>query len=93
MFLQSIQPRVLVVEEAGQVLEAHILASLVDSGWSMHCISFQVAPYQQSLVQHLICIGDPKQLRPNLATYCQRFLHRFVHSRALNVPLDSFVHG
>ncbi|KAF9649047.1 hypothetical protein BDM02DRAFT_3095370 [Thelephora ganbajun] len=47
----DIQPRVLVVEEAGQVLEAHILASLVDS------------------VQHLICIGDPKQLRPNLATY------------------------
>ena len=29
---QNISPRVLIVEEAGQVLEAHILASLVDSG-------------------------------------------------------------
>ncbi|KAF9780977.1 hypothetical protein BJ322DRAFT_1011491 [Thelephora terrestris] len=51
IYPQSIQPRVLVVEEAGQVLEAHILASLVES------------------VQHIICIGDPKQLRPNLATF------------------------
>ena len=30
--LQSIAPRVLMVEEAGQVLEAHILSSLVLSG-------------------------------------------------------------
>ncbi|KAH9170429.1 hypothetical protein EDB89DRAFT_1304426 [Lactarius sanguifluus] len=49
--LTSIGPKVLMVEEAGQVLEAHVLASLVPS------------------VQHLICIGDPKQLRPNLATF------------------------
>ncbi|KXN82337.1 NFX1-type zinc finger-containing protein 1 [Leucoagaricus sp. SymC.cos] len=49
--LSSIAPRVLMVEEAGQVLEAHILASLVSS------------------VHHLICIGDPLQLRPSLATY------------------------
>ncbi|KAH9923478.1 uncharacterized protein BXZ73DRAFT_50943 [Epithele typhae] len=49
--LESISPRVLMVEEAGQVLEAHILASLVSS------------------VHHLICIGDPQQLRPNLANY------------------------
>ncbi|KAH9170426.1 hypothetical protein EDB89DRAFT_1304023 [Lactarius sanguifluus] len=49
--LTSVGPKVLVVEEAGQVLEAHILASLVPS------------------VEHLICIGDPKQLRPNLATF------------------------
>ncbi|KAI0765957.1 hypothetical protein BD413DRAFT_606098 [Trametes elegans] len=47
----SIGPQVLLVEEAGQVLEAHILASLVPS------------------VRHLICIGDPQQLRPNLATF------------------------
>lgn len=39
------------VEEAGQVLEAHVITSLVSS------------------VHHLICIGDPQQLRPNLATY------------------------
>ncbi|KAH9912307.1 uncharacterized protein BXZ73DRAFT_56354 [Epithele typhae] len=49
--LQSVRPRVLMVEEAGQVLEAHILASLVPS------------------VHHLICIGDPQQLRPTLANY------------------------
>ncbi|EKM48784.1 uncharacterized protein PHACADRAFT_202401 [Phanerochaete carnosa HHB-10118-sp] len=49
--LTSIAPRVLMVEEAGQVLEAHILTSLVSS------------------VHHLICIGDPEQLRPTLATF------------------------
>ncbi|KAF8263570.1 hypothetical protein EI94DRAFT_1772886 [Lactarius quietus] len=49
--LTSVGPKVLMVEEAGQVLEAHILASLVTS------------------VEHLICIGDPKQLRPNLANF------------------------
>ncbi|KAF9534563.1 hypothetical protein CPB83DRAFT_755097 [Crepidotus variabilis] len=49
--LTAISPKVLMVEEAGQVLEAHILSSLVPS------------------VQHLICIGDPQQLRPTLATY------------------------
>ncbi|KAH9038181.1 hypothetical protein EDB85DRAFT_526111 [Lactarius pseudohatsudake] len=49
--LTSVRPRVLMVEEAGQVLEAHIMASLVPS------------------VEHLICIGDPNQLRPNLATF------------------------
>ncbi|KAJ8454017.1 hypothetical protein ONZ51_g13274 [Trametes cubensis] len=49
--LGSVAPQVLLVEEAGQVLEAHILASLVSS------------------VRHLICIGDPQQLRPTLATF------------------------
>ncbi|KAI0375984.1 hypothetical protein BV20DRAFT_31266 [Pilatotrama ljubarskyi] len=49
--LESVGPQVLLVEEAGQVLEAHILTSLVPS------------------VRHLICIGDPQQLRPTLATY------------------------
>ncbi|KAK0211877.1 hypothetical protein IW262DRAFT_1280087 [Armillaria fumosa] len=49
--LTSVRPKVLIVEEAGQVLEAHILSSLVPS------------------VQHLICIGDPLQLRPTLANY------------------------
>lgn len=51
MSLQGVGPRVLLVEEAGQVLEAHILASLVPS------------------VEHLICIGDPLQLRPTLNNY------------------------
>ncbi|KAK7060167.1 hypothetical protein VNI00_000931 [Paramarasmius palmivorus] len=49
--LTTVAPKVLLVEEAGQVLEAHIIASLVPS------------------VQHLICIGDPQQLRPTLANY------------------------
>ncbi|KAK0443129.1 uncharacterized protein EV420DRAFT_1067387 [Desarmillaria tabescens] len=49
--LTTIAPKVLIVEEAGQVLEAHILSSLVPS------------------VQHLICIGDPQQLRPTLANF------------------------
>ncbi|KZT03360.1 uncharacterized protein LAESUDRAFT_366011 [Laetiporus sulphureus 93-53] len=49
--LSNVSPKVLMVEEAGQVLEAHILTSLVSS------------------VYHLICIGDPQQLRPNLATF------------------------
>ncbi|OSX56354.1 hypothetical protein POSPLADRAFT_1037619 [Postia placenta MAD-698-R-SB12] len=48
---ENISPKVLMVEEAGQVLEAHVLTSLVQS------------------VDQLICIGDPQQLRPNLATY------------------------
>jgi len=33
--LKSLEPRVLMVEEAGQVLEAHILSSLVPSIQSM----------------------------------------------------------
>jgi superfamily I DNA and/or RNA helicase len=49
--IQSFSPKVLLVEEAGQVLEAHVLGSLVSS------------------VEHLILIGDPLQLRPNLANY------------------------
>ncbi|EED83477.1 predicted protein [Postia placenta Mad-698-R] len=48
---QNISPRVLMVEEAGQVLEAHVITSLVQS------------------VNQLICIGDPQQLRPNLASF------------------------
>ncbi|PIL26781.1 hypothetical protein GSI_11117 [Ganoderma sinense ZZ0214-1] len=49
--LSSIAPKVVMVEEAGQVLEAHILTSLVSD------------------VRHLICIGDPQQLRPTMATF------------------------
>lgn len=49
----------MLVEEAGQVLEAHVLGSLVPS------------------VEHLILIGDPLQLRPNLANYSEL---RFGHS-------------
>ncbi|KAF8598651.1 hypothetical protein BDV93DRAFT_593821 [Ceratobasidium sp. AG-I] len=48
---QGIEPKVMIVEEAGQVLESHIIASLVQS------------------VQHLVMIGDPLQLRPNVNNY------------------------
>lgn len=43
----------MLVEEAGQVLEAHVLGSLVES------------------IEHLILIGDPLQLRPNLNNHCK----------------------
>ncbi|XP_048585567.1 NFX1-type zinc finger-containing protein 1-like isoform X2 [Nematostella vectensis] len=46
-FLQEIKPRVVIVEEAAEVMEAHIVTAL-----SPAC-------------QHLILIGDHKQLRPN----------------------------
>ena len=41
----------MLVEDAGRILEAHILGSLVPS------------------VEHLIMIGDPLQLRPNISNY------------------------
>lgn len=49
--LQEIGPRVIVVEEAAEVLEAHIITTL-----SQGC-------------QHLILIGDHKQLKPNPTVY------------------------
>ncbi|KIP03937.1 hypothetical protein PHLGIDRAFT_129844 [Phlebiopsis gigantea 11061_1 CR5-6] len=49
--LSSIRPKVVMVEEGGQVLEAHVLSSLVKS------------------VQHLIFVGDPEQLRPNITNF------------------------
>ncbi|KDQ16534.1 hypothetical protein BOTBODRAFT_107034 [Botryobasidium botryosum FD-172 SS1] len=55
--LKGFDPKIMIVEEAGQVLEAHILASLVIS------------------IQHLIMIGDPLQLRPNLENYSLRMDH------------------
>ncbi|KAJ1299739.1 hypothetical protein OPQ81_007327 [Rhizoctonia solani] len=49
--LSGMGPKVMIVEEAGQVLESHILASLVPT------------------LEHVILIGDPKQLRPNINCY------------------------
>ncbi|XP_050411923.2 NFX1-type zinc finger-containing protein 1 [Patella vulgata] len=45
--LQEINPRIIVIEEAAEVLEGHVIAAL-----SEQC-------------EHLILIGDHKQLRPN----------------------------
>ena len=49
--LEVIKPTIVVVEEAAEVLEAHIITSLTKG------------------TQHLILIGDHKQLRPNPTVY------------------------
>lgn len=49
--LKGFSPKVLVIEEVGQVLEAHVLATLFPT------------------IQHVIAIGDPLQLRPNVNSY------------------------
>ena len=49
--LEKIKPTVVIVEEAAEVLEAHIITSLTKG------------------TQHLILIGDHKQLRPNPTVY------------------------
>ncbi|XP_069477992.1 NFX1-type zinc finger-containing protein 1-like isoform X2 [Ambystoma mexicanum] len=49
--LQKIQPKIVMVEEAAEVLEAHVLTTLNTS------------------CEHLIMIGDHKQLRPKPADY------------------------
>ncbi|KZV95021.1 P-loop containing nucleoside triphosphate hydrolase protein [Exidia glandulosa HHB12029] len=49
--MKALAPKAIMVEEAGQVLEAHVLGSLVPS------------------VEHLLCIGDPFQLRPTINNY------------------------
>lgn len=46
--MKGFSPKVLVIEEAGQVLEPHIIAALYPS------------------VQHVIALGDPEQLRPQI---------------------------
>lgn len=48
---QGFSPQVLVIEEAGQVLEAHVLATFFPT------------------IKHVIAIGDPLQLRPNVNCY------------------------
>ena len=49
--LQQIRPKIVVIEEAAEVLEAHILTSLTQD------------------TEHLILIGDHKQLRPKPTVY------------------------
>lgn len=49
--LQKIQPKIVVVEEAAEVLEAHIVTALSKGA------------------EHLILIGDHKQLKPNPSVY------------------------
>ncbi|KAG0248234.1 hypothetical protein BG011_000303, partial [Mortierella polycephala] len=49
--IEAVAPKIIICEEAGEVLESHILATLSAS------------------TQHLILIGDHKQLRPSIETY------------------------
>ncbi|KAJ9575016.1 hypothetical protein L9F63_007818, partial [Diploptera punctata] len=49
--LKALKPKIVIVEEAAEVLESHILVSLTN-----HC-------------EHLILIGDHKQLRPSPSVY------------------------
>ncbi len=49
--LQDIKPRIIIVEEAAEVLESHVVTTLSDG------------------CEHLILIGDHKQLRPSPTVY------------------------
>lgn len=49
--LEHIQPKIIIIEEAAEVLEAHVITSITDGA------------------EHLILIGDHKQLRPNTSVY------------------------
>ena len=49
--LERIKPKIVIIEEAAEVLEAHVITSITDGA------------------EHLILIGDHKQLRPNTSVY------------------------
>uniref|UniRef100_T1J9V5 NF-X1-type domain-containing protein n=1 Tax=Strigamia maritima TaxID=126957 RepID=T1J9V5_STRMM len=49
--IRALKPKIVIVEEAAEVLESHIITALSSS------------------TQHLILIGDHKQLRPNINVY------------------------
>ena len=49
--LSNIKPKIVIIEEAAEVLEAHVLTSLTEG------------------LEHLILIGDHKQLKPNPTVY------------------------
>src|SRR5690242_4836625 len=61
--VQALRPRIIVVEEAAEILEAQLLACLTDS------------------VEHLILIGDHKQLR-----YAVFTTDNYLVSHSLNRP-------
>ena len=55
--LSEVSPGVVIVEEAGEVLEAHVLSALTAD------------PTGEKATKHLILIGDHKQLRPKVESY------------------------
>ena len=73
--LQEIKPTIVVVEEAAEVLEAHIITSLT------------------KFTQHLILIGDHKQLRPNptVCTLAREYhLDVSLFERMVNSGMDCY---
>ncbi|PPQ89247.1 hypothetical protein CVT25_001326 [Psilocybe cyanescens] len=88
---ESIAPRVLMVEEAGQVLEAHILTSLVAStylnlwvlGLSMDSErGKQLFKFDRSLMERLADLGLPmtqlnvqRRMRPTISHFIRRILY------------------
>jgi len=55
--ISELSPGVIVVEEAGEVLEAHVLSALAAD------------PLGGKATKHLVLIGDHKQLRPKVESY------------------------
>ncbi|CAG8496191.1 11399_t:CDS:10 [Acaulospora colombiana] len=51
VLLMNLEPKIMVIEEAAETLEAHIITALTPS------------------IEHLILIGDHKQLRPNTSVH------------------------
>lgn len=58
--IMNLEPKILIIEEAAETVESHIITALTPS------------------IEHLILIGDHKQLRPNIS----------VHELAINHHLD-----
>ncbi|CAJ0761819.1 6444_t:CDS:10 [Entrophospora sp. SA101] len=61
--LVNLKPKIIIIEEAAETLEAHIISALTPA------------------TEHLILIGDHKQLRPNTA------VHELAEDHCLNVSL------
>ncbi|KXN80629.1 Helicase required for RNAi-mediated heterochromatin assembly 1 [Leucoagaricus sp. SymC.cos] len=81
--LSSIAPKVLMVEEAGQVLEAHILASLVSSALSMDSTTGnELYKFDRSLMERLSDnkypmsqINVQRRMRPTISHFIRTILY------------------
>ena len=73
--LHLIKPKIVIVEEAAEVLESHIVSAL-NAG-----------------TQHLILIGDHKQLRPNPNEYDLVLKYKFDISLFERLVVNSFPHA
>ncbi|KAG8703866.1 hypothetical protein FRC09_003894, partial [Ceratobasidium sp. 395] len=88
--LQGMQPKVMIVEEAGQVLESHILASLVPSVEQVIMIELsidnrttgQIYRFDMSLMERLSSSGFPmsrldvqRRMRPDISSLIRNYLY------------------